>query len=162
MARRLLAIAFVLAALAPEAFVSAQQNAQSITTHSPPSHDDRAPLRAAERKPQQPQHAASSQQRAAVVQQRVTSMAGMPRNISRRQSRNHRRPRTKSTPAAAKKSLNQSVTSALPSGALAGSWDAFWVRLQATRQISFRKRKARPTLDGTVFRGSTSGCPERA
>ena len=38
MARRLLAIAFVFAALAPEAFVSAQQNAQSITTHSPPSH----------------------------------------------------------------------------------------------------------------------------
>ena len=34
MARRFLAIAFVLAALAPQAFVSAQQSSQSAATHS--------------------------------------------------------------------------------------------------------------------------------
>jgi hypothetical protein len=38
MARRLLAIAFVLAALAPEAFVSAQQTSQNAATRSSASH----------------------------------------------------------------------------------------------------------------------------
>jgi hypothetical protein len=38
MARRFLAIAFVLAALAPEAFVSAQQSSQSAATHSAATH----------------------------------------------------------------------------------------------------------------------------